>query len=148
MSTNTLQLRDIFCYMEPGQQIKRIITSFCEATVIDLLETDAMNWRDEFNIKEQDFYDEMKRELRERNIGFSLTIDTSLIMRCIPNCEFEYNRADESSVGLGSKGDVSGIANSWFEITGLFYATADGSEIDLTKCDDLREYLRRELNIE
>lgn len=146
METNKLQIRDVFCYMESGQQVKEAITNFAAATVIDLLETNAMNWQDEFSLTENDFIESGKRELFETDCGFSLTHETSLIMRFVPKCEFTYNKVDESSVGLGGVGEISDV-NAWIEITGLYYVTADGSEIDLTRSEELKDYLNRNINI-
>lgn len=147
MGINKLQIRDVFCYMEAGQQVKKAITNFIESTVIDLLETNCMDWEEGFNITDNDFIESGKEELGERNFVLALTEETALVMICIPKCEFTYNKTDESSVGLGGIGEISEVY-SWFEITGLSYATADGSEIDLTSSEELTEYLYKNLNIQ
>lgn len=146
MKTKKLQIRDVFCYMESGQQVKKAITNFAASTVIDLLETNAMNWQDEFSLTKNDFIESGKSELLETDCQFTLTNETSLFMRFVPKCEFRYNKVDESSVGLGGVGEISDV-NARIEITGLYYVTADGSEIDLTRSEELIEYLHKNINI-
>lgn len=147
METKKLQIRDVFCFDLNTEDTKKAIINFAEHSVIDLLETNAMCWDFEAFTTEQDFHDECKSSLTGLSASLQLSDDTYLEVKYDAFCEFIRNTTDESEVGLGGVGEISGIENSWFEVTNLFYITADGSELDLSECEELKEYLYKNINI-
>jgi hypothetical protein len=118
-----------------------------EATVLDLLESNMSNWHDQFSTNKQSFYDALKTELHGEDL-LPLSNDSSLRIRYDVYCKFEYNKYDESSVGGGNKGDVSGIEETWLAIREVVLLMADGSEIDLSLNKAIRIYLHTNLKIE
>lgn len=138
MKNNKLQIRDVYERTQMEAEMATALNSFMEATVMDLLDSDSYDWRSQFTTTEQDFYDAGKSVLDDMDVGFSLTIGTSLIMQYVPCCEFKFGKHEQ----------ISGILNSWFDIKGLYYVTADGSEIDLSWSLEIRNYLGEQLNIE
>jgi hypothetical protein len=119
-----------------------------EATVLDLLESNMSNWHDQFSTNKQSFYDALKTELPLVEDVLPLSNDSCLRIRYIASCEFERNTTDESSVGLGGKGWVSGIESWSISIEDICLLMADGSEIDLSLNKAIRIYLHTNLKIE
>lgn len=143
-----LTIRDVFEMMDTNAEVETVIFKFAVATVVDLLETNSKDWESEFLTKEQDFYDARKSTLPEASAHLPLTNDTYLDLKYVPMCKFVFSEVDESEVGLGSAGSISGIESCWFEITGMFYLTADGSELDLSASLELKDFFSNRLNIQ
>lgn len=142
-----LKIRDAYERLNMDAKIAETINDFIEATVLDSLDTDALDWAHGFKTTKQDFIELGKSVIQGCQDYLALTHETSFTMNYDAQCSFEYSQADETEVGLGAKGTISGVNFAKFNITGLYYVTADGSEIDLTDSAKVKAIIYRELKI-
>lgn len=126
---------------------QRSLVSFLEGLteqLLDLSDTDIT-----CPVTEDDFLGSGNSHLRNKEMQIELTDEISLTVNFDAVCEFEYNTVDETSVGLGSKGDICGLSNSWIEINKITLYTQDGSEFYFHhSTSSIAEYLNNVINIE
>jgi len=144
----TLKLETVVKGLENSENIlyKNSINNFMNDLVREMLFTDKVDPMDEFFFNLDGFNNSFIRKY-EFNIG--LTEGICLKVKCEIEGEAEYNDCDESEVGLGAKGDFSGIKESYIEIKEILFYLHDGSEfiIDINNNNDITEYITNRLKI-
>ena len=145
-----LRLDTVYNLLVSAENIlsSRAIKNYLEGFTMNLLLSDTIDEADGFPITENHFFDSGDDCFQNKQHQIELIGDDSLTIDFDAFCEFEYHTVDETDIGLGAKGEICGIENSWFDITGITLYLHDGSEFDLTNSEAIREHLTKFINIE
>lgn len=145
-----LNLKDLHDLLELNENIlsSRAIRHYLSGLIMEFLNKDDIDCVGEFNTTNQDFLEECKSTLLGKEFNVSITNDTFLKVQYNAECLFEYEAADETSVGGGMKGDVCGVSDSWIIITKITLFCGDGSVFDFTHNELIPEYLEKNIFIE
>ena len=121
------------------------INNFIESIVMDLLESLDIDVMDGFPTTKDDF---KESSMLEADYQIPLSTDISLDICYNAYCQYEYNTCDETDNGGGKKGDLIGVEFAWLDIKTIMFYTPDGSVIDMSANNTIKEFLHTNINIE
>ena len=127
---------------------QRAIQGFIEAITMEMIEQDHIDVNENLNLTQDDFLSSGEWRLPNKEMQIGLTENNHLNIKFTAFCEFDYNTVDETSVGMGAKGDVCGVDSTFIELVEAKLFTGDGCEFDLTECVELCKYLHSNINID
>ena len=127
---------------------QRAIQGFIEAMTMEMIEQDHIDVNEDLNLTQDDFISSGNSVLMSRELTINLTENNHLNVKFTAYCNFDYNTVDETSVGLGAKGDICGIDTTWITPYKITLFTGDGCEFDLTDFKEIGDYLIANINID
>ena len=127
---------------------QKVILNFVEAMTMEMIEQDHIDLTENLNLTQDDFISSGGWRIPDKEMQIGLTENTHLNIKFTAFCNFDYNTVDETSVGMGAKGDICGIDTTWIELTEITLFTGDGCEFDLTDFKELGDYLIANINID
>lgn len=124
------------------------INTFLETLLLDIIKQHESTILETIDVIEnQDFLNKGTGIINNQETIISIGEDSHLTIEYSAYADFEYNKADERSVGGGRVGDICDVENSWVDCNGITFYVGDGSEIDLSDSDVLGTWFNENVQI-